>query len=59
MLWSVVKYVSSPLSNRDVLSFPTELVQTPDGANTYFNRSDVKAAMHAPMDVDWAECATS
>jgi hypothetical protein len=22
-----------------------------------FNRTDVKEAMHAPMDVDWAECA--
>ena len=22
----------------------------------YFNRSDVKAALHAPSDSDWAEC---
>jgi carboxypeptidase D len=22
----------------------------------YFNRSDVKAALHAPKDSDWAEC---
>lgn len=29
----------------------------PEGANTYFNRSDVKAALHAPLFVDWAECA--
>ena len=43
----------------DVLSFPTQLVYTPEGANTYFNRSDVKAAMHAPMYVDWAECAVN
>lgn len=40
----------------DPLSFPTELVYTPAGANTYFNRSDVKAAMHAPQDINWAEC---
>ena len=41
----------------DVLSFPTQFVYTPDGANTYFNRSDVKAALHAPQYVDWAECS--
>ncbi|KAL2058749.1 hypothetical protein ABVK25_000040 [Lepraria finkii] len=39
----------------DVLSFPTQLVFTPDGANTYFNRSDVKTALHAPQYVDWME----
>lgn len=43
----------------DVLSFPTQLVYTPQGANTYFNRSDVKAALHAPSYVDWAECAVN
>lgn len=42
------------LSN--VLGFPTELVQ--DQYNqTYFNRTDVKEAMHAPLDSDWAECS--
>ena len=35
----------------------TKEFYTPDGANTYFNRSDVKAAIHAPSYVDWAECA--
>ncbi|KAI9836664.1 MAG: hypothetical protein M1819_001299 [Sarea resinae] len=40
----------------DVLSFPTELTYTPAGATTYFNRSDVKAAIHAPSDVDWVIC---
>ena len=42
----------------DVIGFPTQLVYTPDGADVYFNRSDVKAALHAPAYVDWAECAT-
>jgi carboxypeptidase D len=23
----------------------------------YFDRSDVKAAIHAPADVDWVECS--
>ena len=41
----------------DVLSFPTELFYTPAGATTYFNRTDVKQAMHAPLDVDWTICA--
>jgi carboxypeptidase D len=41
----------------DVLSFPTQLVYTPDGADTYFNRSDVKAALHAPANSSWAECS--
>ena len=42
----------------DVLAFPTQLVYSPEGAGaTYFNRSDVKAAIHAPAYVDWAECA--
>ncbi|KAL9085576.1 MAG: hypothetical protein Q9159_004615 [Coniocarpon cinnabarinum] len=44
----------------DVLDFPTALVvenpSTVFNAETYFNRSDVKAAIHAPMDVEWAEC---
>ena len=40
----------------DVLSFPTELEFTPDGATTYFNRTDVKTAVHAPLDVEWEIC---
>ncbi|RMZ86083.1 hypothetical protein DV737_g54, partial [Chaetothyriales sp. CBS 132003] len=40
----------------DVLGFPTEI--TYDVYSTvYFNRSDVKAAMHAPQDVSWQECS--
>ena len=41
----------------DVLSVPTALVYQPDGApTTYFNREDVKKAMHAPMNVEWQLC---
>ena len=43
----------------DVLSFPTQLFYTPESASTYFSRSDVKAAIHAPAYVDWAECAVN
>ncbi|KAJ9620999.1 hypothetical protein H2203_007586 [Taxawa tesnikishii (nom. ined.)] len=41
----------------DVLSFPTQLVIENPGKGTYFNRTDVKQAIHAPLDVSWAECA--
>ena len=42
----------------DVLGLPGSLDYIPDGFETvYFNRSDVKAALHAPDSVDWAECA--
>lgn len=42
----------------DILGFPTEIFDyagDPQGA--YFNRSDVKKALHAPMDVDWTLCS--
>lgn len=40
----------------DVLSFPTQFAYDPAGApTTYFNRSDVKAALHAP-NISWAIC---
>jgi carboxypeptidase D len=41
----------------DVLGFPTSLVYTPPGASVYFDRADVKAALHAPHNVTWAECS--
>jgi carboxypeptidase D len=41
-----------------VLGFPTELVD--DQYNTtYFNRTDVKKAFHAPMNISWSECAVN
>ena len=40
----------------DVLGFPTDLQFSYPSQPVYFNRSDVKKAMHAP-DIDWAECA--
>lgn len=40
----------------DVLGFPGSFDYLPEGASIYFNRKDVKAAINAPVDFDWAEC---
>lgn len=40
----------------DVVGFPTEITFNQYNS-TYFNRTDVKMSMHAPMDVNWMECA--
>ncbi|KAK5174720.1 uncharacterized protein LTR77_001802 [Saxophila tyrrhenica] len=41
----------------DPLGYPTDLQLSYPGLPVYFNRTDVKKAMHAPMDVEWLECA--
>lgn len=41
----------------DVLGFPGALEYDPVGWTNYFDRADVKAAMHAPS-IQWAECAS-
>ena len=41
----------------DVLGFPGSIPYLPEGAQVYFNRTDVQKAIHAPH-VDWNECAT-
>ena len=40
----------------DPLGYPTDLQYSYPGLPIYFNRTDVKKAMHAPMDVEWLEC---
>ena len=43
----------------DILDFPTELVYAAPGApQVYFNRTDVKTAIHAPQSHDWSACQT-
>jgi carboxypeptidase D len=37
----------------DVLSHRTQFNFIPDGATVYPNRSDVKAALHVPADINW------
>ena len=39
----------------DVLGFPGTLGYLPDGASVYFDRPEVKKAIHAP-EVPWSEC---
>ncbi|KUJ08287.1 putative serine-type carboxypeptidase F [Mollisia scopiformis] len=42
----------------DPLGFPTDLAFAyPALTPLYFDREDVKIAMHAPLDVDWVECS--
>lgn len=42
----------------DPLGFPTNLAYSyPLLTPLYFNRDDVKAAMHAPASVEWTECS--
>ncbi|KAK0652281.1 Alpha/Beta hydrolase protein [Cercophora newfieldiana] len=41
----------------DVLGFPGSTLFTPEGAEVYFDRTDVKNAIHAPKDIHWSQCA--
>lgn len=41
----------------DVLGYPTDLQYSYPSQPVYFNRTDVKIAMHAPLDISWTECA--
>ena len=41
----------------DVLGYPTDLQYSFPSQPVYFNRTDVKLSMHAPLDVSWLECA--
>ena len=43
----------------DVLGYPTDLQYSYPSQPVYFNRTDVKTAMHAPLDVSWSECAAN
>ncbi|KAG5982779.1 hypothetical protein E4U55_001385 [Claviceps digitariae] len=43
----------------DVLGFPGSFDYLPAGASVYFNRPDVKRAIHAPPDRNWSSCSTT
>ncbi|KAK4104925.1 alpha/beta-hydrolase [Parathielavia hyrcaniae] len=42
----------------DVLGFPGSMPYLPEGASIYFDRPDVKRAIHAPEHVTWEECSS-
>lgn len=41
----------------DVLGFPGSFNYLPAGTSIYFNRTDVKKAINAPVDSNWMECS--
>ncbi|EAA31664.3 hypothetical protein GE21DRAFT_7965 [Neurospora crassa] len=41
----------------DVLGFPGSMGYLPEGAKVYFDRDDVKKAVHAPENVKWSSCS--
>ncbi|KAI9642591.1 hypothetical protein NHQ30_009396 [Ciborinia camelliae] len=42
----------------DPLGYPTDLQYLYPGFDQiYFNRTDVKKSMHAPMEINWSECS--
>ena len=50
-------FVFQPTVLSDPLAYPTDLQFGYRGLqNPYFNRTDVKQAMHAPMNVSWTQC---
>ncbi|KAK3359146.1 Alpha/Beta hydrolase protein [Lasiosphaeria hispida] len=42
----------------DVMGFPGSFPYSPAGAQIYFDRADVKAAIHAPPNVTWELCSS-
>lgn len=42
----------------DVLGFPGSIGYLPAGGEIYFDRADVKAAIHADANTTWEECAS-
>ncbi|TKY87297.1 hypothetical protein EX895_003974 [Sporisorium graminicola] len=41
----------------DVLGFPGSFDYLPAGASIYFNRTDVKKAINAPVNTSWTDCS--
>ncbi|KAI2467437.1 alpha/beta-hydrolase [Annulohypoxylon bovei var. microspora] len=43
----------------DVLGFPGTIGYLPEGGEIYFDRADVKQAIHADVNTTWEECSSS
>ncbi|TVY19385.1 DNA repair and recombination protein RAD54B [Lachnellula arida] len=57
--FNVYQIITSCPLPPDPLGYPTDLLFSYPGLPVYFNRSDVKQAMHAPEDVEWLECTNN
>ncbi|KAH8907629.1 alpha/beta-hydrolase, partial [Coniochaeta sp. PMI_546] len=55
--WNIYQITQLLPLMEDVLGFPFSDFYTPPGLEIYFNRTDVKKAINAPLDVDWAICS--
>jgi carboxypeptidase D len=55
--WNVYEITSTCPLLSDPLGFPTGLTYTYPGLPVYFDRADVKRAIHAPENITWAECS--
>lgn len=54
--WDVYQVATTCPLLWDVLGFPGSFGYTPEGANIYFNRTDVQEAINAPIG-NWDECS--
>jgi carboxypeptidase D len=55
--WNVYQVAQLLPVPDDVLGFPYSSFYTAPGREIYFNRTDVKKAINAPLDVDWQICS--
>ncbi|KAI5359539.1 Putative peptidase S10, serine carboxypeptidase, serine carboxypeptidase, serine active [Septoria linicola] len=54
--WDIYQVATTCPLLWDVLGFPGSFGYTPEGANIYFNRTDVQKAINAPLG-EWEECS--
>jgi carboxypeptidase D len=54
--WNIYQVTQLLPLPADVLGFPYSDFYVPPGLQIYFNRTDVKKAINAPLDVDWSIC---
>ncbi|TVY80493.1 putative serine carboxypeptidase [Lachnellula suecica] len=56
--WDIYQVATTCPQLWDVLGFPGSLSYTPQGADVYFNRTDVQKAINAPL-IEWNECTNT
>lgn len=56
--WDIYQIATTCPLLWDNLGFPGSFGYLPKGASIYFDRQDVKQAIHAPENVEWAECSS-